>query len=143
MKLLHEALEPLKEFYKNNDWPESAPHDKRGSNSGGLAYREGENRGRNLRLDFEIHEDLEDQDKVTDLMFDQIKYDLEDLLVNGDVEHTTDPLLKAMDGTKKRGAELSHLEFPRAELFRDHKYKKETIEYTLYLKVYTEFASPQ
>lgn len=88
---------------------------------------------RKLRLDWELStESLEDniegaglEDHIARLMTSQAANDLEDLMINGDVTLTTDPLLKAFDGWRKRllsgahvvdnaGAPVSRATFNRA-----------------------------
>jgi len=70
-----------------------------------------------LRLDFELSsESLEDnlegdalEDHIARLMATQAGNDLEDLAINGDVALTTDPLLKAFDGWRKRARAAGHV----------------------------------
>ena len=70
-----------------------------------------------LRLDWELStESLEDnlegealEDHIARLMAAQAGNDLEDVAINGDTALTTDPLLKAFDGWRKRAIAGGHV----------------------------------
>ena len=70
-----------------------------------------------LRLDWELStESLEDnlegdalEDHIARLMAGQAGNDLEDVAINGDTAATTDPLLKAFDGWRKRAIAGGHV----------------------------------
>jgi len=98
-----------------------------------------------LRLDFEIEEGLVlsgDDDTVWKLLFEQARYDLADVIENGDTG-TTDPLLRAFNGSKKRGQEPVAVDFLSGTLIKVRKRRKATFEFTLWLTLYVKWESPQ
>ena len=98
-----------------------------------------------LRLDWELSDDLKGltKEEVADLMLAQIKDDLEDLIINGDTEHTSDWLLKNFDGAKKRGTEVDEVDIFSAHLFSQYRDKKEMTEYTLYILLAVTWLTPE
>lgn len=97
-----------------------------------------------LRLDWELAtpmpsgQNLPPED-VVHLMTWQMRDDLVDLLINGDVSNATDPLLKTIDGSKKRGKAAEHIDIFAAHLFVEPKPRKKTTEYTLYILMNVDF----
>lgn len=92
----------------------------------------------NLRFDWEQY-DWDSQPVNLDMMFSTVKSDLWDILLNGDSRTISDPHLKAFDGIRKRGKNIKSLELGYANLFTEFKPTKDTVEYTLYLRVYVEW----
>lgn len=99
----------------------------------------------NVRLDWQVAEGLPDEEGAEDalkqLMVAQAKFDIEDLLENGDRQaYVHDAILKALDGTRKRDKELVNVEFLGYSLYRQHLKKSKRYEYTLYLALYAQWA---
>lgn len=107
----------------------------------------------NLRRDWELplkafidYEDISEvrelpdtSAEVLDLMMLQLEGDLSDLIENGDSQGSTDPFLKVIDGEKVRGKKVSRVEIAAGSIYRDLNHCKETLEYTVYVTLYTEF----
>ena len=94
-----------------------------------------------LRQDYEFFVKFDDWSKLGDLMLDQLKLDLEDLLENGDINKTSDPLLKAMDGAVKRGKEPVEVDIFAMHFYKSYHKRKDTIECTTYLLLFTNWNS--
>lgn len=139
MELLDAALERCKTRIKDNIDPSLAPL----QNGEMAAYSELRKDGSvNLRLDWELASDVVQEvsvDKLLDLMFVQAESDLEKLLEDGDIDHTTDPLLKALDGAKKRGRQPSAVDITAVNLIQEFSSRKETVRYTMYLTLNTQW----
>lgn len=89
-----------------------------------------------LRLDWELSApefNRLEREQVADIMIDYIKADLEDLIVNGDINLYGDPLLKVINGSKKRGVEPTGIEIRNAALYWNFNGRRSTCEYTLYI----------
>jgi len=97
-----------------------------------------------VRMDWELSDEAfkEVDSNVKQLMINQIKFDLEDLIENGDRHNAADALLKAIDGSKKRGQEPVEIQILGAILYKEVKKKqyRDTTgishEYTLFLRPY-------
>lgn len=90
-----------------------------------------------LRMDYEAEEG---QEGVREELVSRLVSDLEDLIENGDTEHRSDPLYKALDGSKKRGVSGPKVvEIINAAMAVESKPKKKTIEYTVWINLYTEW----
>lgn len=96
-----------------------------------------------LRLDWELSDEAlletKTREQLVDMMCQTMGFDLEDLIVNGDTMHVSDPLLKYMDGAKKRGKEVSDVDIFSAQLFWEYKDRKKTTEYTLFILMAVTF----
>jgi len=96
-----------------------------------------------LRLDWERNNEYalpDEKDKIFDLMFFQMQFDLLDLIVNGDVSQSRDPLLSAINGSKKRGQEPVEIEIISGTLYSEYKERKDATEYTVYVLMYVKWA---
>ena len=97
-----------------------------------------------LRLDWELSDEAfkDAGDGIKEIMLKQIQFDLEDLIENGDSGNSADALLKAIDGSKKRGQEPVEIQILGAILYKEVKKKqyRDTTgishEYTLFLRPY-------
>lgn len=98
-----------------------------------------------LRLDWELSDELagevDSNDKIADMMLGQSKYDLLELIEDGDTSITADPLLKVLDGAKKRGKEPVLIDIFAAELHIEVRETKRATEYTLYILLAIQWAS--
>ena len=92
-------------------------------------------KGVRLRLDCELKPTVNLRECTRVLLLEEIT----DLVINGDIYITTDPLLKTMDGEKKRNQKLSSLTFNQARLGITHRDGKEEIEYMLYVTIDAKF----
>lgn len=95
----------------------------------------------NFRLDWLM---AEDSGATVDLMVQQWVNDFLDVLENGDSGGpTNDALLKAFDGTRRRGVEPVSVKFIAASYFKEYKKKPEEefghYEYTLYFRPLIEW----
>lgn len=115
-------------------------------------YRATNEHGRSIRLDFESflpagpqfstnppysmkeHERLH----VIDLMFEQIQFDLEDIIENGDTR-SDDALLRYVDGEKKLGKSCTELTINSGICFQEFKPTKDSFEYTIILNISLEW----
>lgn len=137
MKLLDDALDPILKHFKDTEvmiGDENRPMARYDEifNLPPSGYTS------NLRFDWKQCE-WDAQPVNLDLMFAQVKADLWDIILNGDALTTEDPWLKAFDGIRKRGKQVKSLELGYANLFTEFKPIKDTVEYTLYLRVYIEW----
>lgn len=103
---------------------------------------------KNLRLDFELTEEALTQDEFTNehaltLMWNQFEVDLLDLIWNGDVEKSSDPLLKAMNGINKVNKPVSDILLGPVKIYRTFKPLKNTWEYTLYISMAIEWGGQE
>lgn len=91
-----------------------------------------------LRLDYEAewNNDIPSNwENVVLILIREINDGVTDLIENGDRE-STDPLLKTLDGRKKHGgAEPTMAEFFDISVHQAEKPKKDSTEYTVWLKV--------
>lgn len=105
-------------------------------------FHNGENESEaNLRLDWEVpgdHVEAADQ-KLINLMFEQMKLDLADLIENGDAGQTTDPLLKSIDGIRVRSQQPVFIDITVGETHAEYHYRKDTTEITTYLRLYIKW----
>lgn len=135
---LHPALEPLRQFLLKNpplevdgDDIKKTPVFKQDSSF--------DNTVAVLRLDYEVDWNNDIRPNWTDvvpLLIGQINGDVTYLIENGDREHTTDPLLKSLDGMKKHGGlEPTMVEFFDITAVSEDVPKKKSTEYTVWLKV--------
>lgn len=100
-----------------------------------------------LRLDWELsgefvrelHES-ENTDKILGMMNHAFSLDLNDLVENGDI-YSNDPLLKIMDGTKRRGKEPTLVDIFSANLHFKYHERKDTTEYTVYILMAVKWES--
>lgn len=97
-----------------------------------------------LRLDWEIADDAMEENGEVDnavlrLLYGQVAGDLDDLLENGDQDLVGDPLLKTVNGSRKRGKKLTALELVEQNLLVRHSERKEATEYTLYVNIVPEW----
>jgi hypothetical protein len=105
----------------------------------GLELRTGSpNRLTNIRLDYETDND-DNWENTVDNMLNIFSYDLADMLLNGDVNKTSDPLLNSIDGAYKRGLAIIKFEVPHFHLAYGFSSKRKVHEYTAYLTIYAEF----
>lgn len=89
---------------------------------------------KNLRFDFETTSPDDAGSFIKN-----VKLDLEDLIENGDTEDTQDALMKVWDGAKKRGKQAVDFKILAAYLDIEYKEKKQTTEYTLFLRPYVKW----
>jgi hypothetical protein len=134
---LDKALEPIKKhFIKHGPGPDSQ-YIVKGIDGTCM-----------LRLDWELAYDgtqegldeiLNNREKTVGMMVDFMKIDLEDLMVNGDVHHVNDALLKCLDGEKKKGKEAVEVLMPHASYYQQVQPKKNSVEFTLYCRFGLKF----
>jgi hypothetical protein len=102
----------------------------------------------NLRLDWAISVDALDDGilgGVNNLMFNQAKMDLTDLLVNGDIDDSNDALLKSFNGILKRNQDIEDLQIISAVMYSElrgvseEKPRGDVREYTLYIRPYVKW----
>lgn len=136
MKLIDDAFDPILKFFKDTevmvgtkDKPVAKYPDVYSLPPAGYTS--------NIRLDWESFS-WDMQPVNLDLMFAAFKCDLWDILLNGDV-CSDDAILRYADGIKKRGKYIKSLELGSAKLYTEFKPSKDTIEYTLYLRVFIEW----
>lgn len=90
-----------------------------------------------LRLDWELTNiddtSVHDNATIARLITEALKGDLIDLIENGDMNQTNDVLLKAMNGSKKLGKTPVSVSIEELICYREHKEKKKSYEYTLFL----------
>lgn len=89
-----------------------------------------------LRLDWELAKDVVESatnDKLAEMMVAQMYPDLSDLIEHGDVTNYRDPLLNAMDGSKKRGKAPRNIDIFEVNLYSEYKEKKNSYEYTVFI----------
>lgn len=95
-----------------------------------------------LRLDWELmypgDVSYEDTDHVTRLIAEQLKWDLIDIVDNGDV-NSDDPMYKAMNGANKLGLKPKFISIEELEWYREHKPKKKAYEYTVFMLLNVEW----
>jgi hypothetical protein len=143
-KLLEEALEPVEKFFRKTGLSHQSVFYNKGVED---KYVE-EPRvkfGVNVRLDWEFAlkpgqttpEGISNDD-IIDLIMKQIRQDVKELLVDGDV-YSSDVLLKAMDGRNKRGKKPKVIAFPQISVYRELIPKKNVIEFTVHFNIYTEW----
>lgn len=126
LEKIEDAVAKVMEYYVDNDEPD---------------YRSGSGkRTTNIRLDWELAGDssLEKND-IFAIMSEVIVNDLEDLVVNGDVNLHTDPLLMSFDGEQKRGKKVEEVEISHAHLQKEYKKGKESTEYTVWMTLYVRW----
>lgn len=121
------------------------PKNQRGYYYVGPETEENDGKRYSLRLDWEIadeamKEDKDLDDKVLRILYGQVAGDLDDLLENGDFDLVGDPLLRTLNGSRKRGKKLSALTILGQNLLVEHKEKKKATEYTLYVSIVPEWA---
>lgn len=125
MTLLHEALEPVKEFFKENPT--------------GM-YKVSDKRTTGLRLDWEEADDSGfTNEQRWDDMFAVVEKDVAELIEDGDVNIVSDPLLKSMNGSKVRGQEPTKIEIAGAQAHSEYKAAKCATEWTVYMVLYVEW----
>lgn len=98
----------------------------------------------NLRLDFELSEEVVEDPGFNakarnEALIGIARNDLEDLIINGDVNKSADPLLKCINGEKVRGKSAVEIEILAASLLTEHKPRKNSYEYTLFLRPFVRF----
>lgn len=98
----------------------------------------------NLRFDAEYEPRDSSEIRVlsteaVNILIDLIAIDMTDLLTYGDIEQSSDALLKAFTGTRKRGYHAKQLQFPRVALYQEFKPRKGALGYTLYTTPYIEW----
>lgn len=148
MQLLNDAIERIKPYLVESLEREN-PHDRDFNYQGqenydyfiGAAPPASVAR---LRLDWELAIPKPSEEALTStdivyLMTEFLKTDLEELIQNGDVDNSSDPLLKTIDGSKKRGKEPIAIDIFGAHLFWETKPRKGTTEYALYILMYVDF----
>jgi hypothetical protein len=102
----------------------------------------------NLRLDWAIAVDaLQNHELggINELMFDQAKFDVLDLLENGEAINGTDALLKALNGARVRGQEVEDYQIISAVMYTElkgvseEKPEGDVREYTLFIRPYVKW----
>jgi len=136
--LLDNALEDLKTHLLESPEYVSKSDNKQRWYDGNLKSNE---TSRNLRLDWELAKDQQvfDSKKILDLMMQQCKNDLADIIENGDEDNREDALLKSFDGSKKRGKKPVEIEIIAAHLIEELKENKGVVEFTLFLRPYVRW----
>lgn len=87
-----------------------------------------------LRVDYELSDDARENITVANGILDVLNFDLVDLIRNGDMGQSDDALLKTLDGAVKRGVLAPEwIQVTEAVYYSEHRSKKESTEYTLYL----------
>ena len=110
-----------------------------------LNRMDGVGEGPKVRLDWEIVNDALDelgenaQTHVDRLMIAQCSWDLGDLLVNGDIKQTDDPLLEVMDGSLVRGQSLKSLSIAKVDSTVDRSDERGTTQYQWFLTIEAEW----
>lgn len=131
--MLEEALLPLAEWINGLE-----PEQKISTNVKMMPHYEPKNmeiKGARLRVDYEVSMDALDEGvNVGDLVTLLLVNDLWDLTENGDVNKTTDWLLSAMNGSKVRGKQPVAINIPEATFYAEHRSRKESVEYTLWIR---------
>lgn len=137
--LIDKSLEPIKEhFIRTGPGPQSE-------------YRKAPIDGTvMLRLDWKMAYYSEDELKSLidnprpsiELMILNVANDLADLLVNGDVNNCEDALLKTFSGEIVRNQEAAEILIPSASYYREVSLKRQTVEYTMYLRFGAKFKDP-
>lgn len=136
VKTLSQAVEAIRPYLKTRKDVERFSSEKVNS------YKNDTLKGTvaRLRLDWEFSDAaVANQDTIIDLMVDQLTTDLEDLIENGDVDNGSDPLLKSIDGSKKRGKQPVDIDIFEAVLFSEHFEKKRVTHFTTYLLMHVEW----
>lgn len=89
-----------------------------------------------LRLDWELLGETNipytDTDHVARLITTALKWDLVDIIENGDI-YSNDVMLKSMDGANKLGRTPMRVIIEELTFYREDKPKKKSHEYTLFL----------
>lgn len=86
-----------------------------------------------VRLDFEYpSEDLKD---YADSIVRDVRYDLEDLFVDGDRKHPNDPLLKVIDGEVVRNQRAVWVDIFEWLLYTQFSPMKDAYEYTIFCNI--------
>ena len=139
IKMVDEVFDKITEFMKAH--PEDGARLETTDKEAWKRWHQGEMEPNevsfNLRFDWEVDKEEIDRDggdAVLEIMFRVWKDDFLDLLENGDFSHPNDALLKAMDGSKKRGHEPVAVHLGGAQLHHEYKERKNTVEYTLYFR---------
>ena len=146
MYLVRKALEPVEEFFRTSepivpeDWEDSPktrqPLWKSEQDiEWGKAVR--------LRFDFELIGEagiaVWETDKIARLIVEQLADDLIDIIENGDIEITNDPMLKSMNGAKKLDKTPKSVHINELKWYREHKPRKNAYEYTVYMVLTVEW----
>lgn len=148
LTLLNQALERIKPYlieYVSQQNPQDTYFNYKGEEDYNyFSSKPTQGEVARLRLDWELATPMPSgqvlpPEDIVYLMVWQMRNDLVDLLVNGDVAHVSDPLLKTIDGSRKRGKEAKHIDIFAAHLFVEAKPRKETTEYTLYILMNVDF----
>lgn len=91
-----------------------------------------------LRHDFEMSDSADFC--YADMIHQMVGHDLEDLIINGDLEATSDPLLKALHGEVKRGQRAVDIDIRQAVIHTVRHEDRKTTEYTLWPLLAVKFA---
>jgi len=143
------ALQPWREWLPGQ--PMSRQHPRSNANINGVEHQlellPGVERMCNIRFDCEY--ELRDKDEIAVLsteavkhLLDSVAVELTDVLTYGDWE-SRDVLLKAFNGTRKRGYHAKQLQIPMLSLYQEFKPTKGTLEYTLYTVPFIEWDKPE
>ena len=95
----------------------------------------------NLRFDFELPADKVDNPIIHTVGTGVLSADLLDLIVNGDITQSGDPVIKGFDGEVKRGQKVKSVEILSASMLKEYKDNKNfpRYEYTVYVRPYVVF----
>lgn len=118
-QLVTEALVPVAEAWKRGDKYSD------GSPGSGAA----------LRLDFETVEEGD----VTDLICAMMINDIVDVIINGDISLSSDPLLKAMNGANKLNKIPVRVWIPRGNVYKQYKHHHKIWQYTAFVNLCVEW----
>jgi hypothetical protein len=91
-----------------------------------------------LRLDYACPLDASWPEAVGGILR-TIDSDLTDIIVNGDKDLTSDPMLKSFNGSKKRGKEVKSVRLDEVCCFTEKKPKLGDQEHTIYMLVHVEW----
>lgn len=90
-----------------------------------------------LRLDWELAGEnrisVNDNEHIARLISEALKWDLVDVIKNGDIEINNDPLLKAMNGSVKLNKSPIKIIIEELTWFREERPKKECYDYTIFM----------
>lgn len=90
-----------------------------------------------LRFDWELIGEagvsIDDTDHVSRLIVEALKWDLVDIIENGDIEIVNDPMLKSMNGANKLGKTPQKVLIEELVWYREHFPRKNAREYTIFL----------